>query len=143
MIKRPPLSFKTGFLFLGIIILSSCSPLEVARLLGVGTKPFKTQGKTYNIVLGRDYFSAYDQIKESLNALKAKHYRGNRKKGFIIAINFQNAYKECSNSTEVAIFFEEVSLKETKIEVVSLNHGLGEFVATELFKDFAKDETLD
>ncbi len=118
--------------------LLACSPLEVARLFGIGTKPFKTAGKVYTEVVDRDYFSAYDEVFKLFGSLRANFYRGSRQKGFAVFTNLNTSFPQCNESTEVAVFFSEIEPQKTKIEISSLNHHLSQFVAEYIFKGLKK-----
>jgi len=101
--------------------------------MGVGTRPFRTQGGLHKKTLNTDFFSSYERIKDELSRMGAQFYRGSRDKGFIIATSFDGVFKQCNSSTEVAVFFKELSPGRTEVEVSSLNYSLAEFVADELF----------
>lgn len=122
---------KTVLIF--ILFLASCSPFEISRVVGIGTRPFKSKGEVYKKTFNTDFFSSYKIVNEDLKGMGAQFYRGSRSKGFIIATNFDGIFKQCSSSTEVAIFFKELSAGMTEVEVSSLNHSLAQFVAGELF----------
>ena len=120
-------------IFLIIFVCIGCSPLEISRLLGVGTKPFRMQGKVYTKIVDEGHLASYDEVARFLVRLRASVYRTNKEKNFIIAINFHTSFKQSTGSTEVAIFFTTIDENKTQIEVSSLNHLLAEFVSTKLF----------
>ena len=119
-----------------------CSPLELSRLVGVGTRCFREQGKVYSKVFDTDFFSCYAQITQRLKEMGASPYRGSRKKGFLVAANFTKVFPQCSESTEVAIFFTELESLKTQVEVASLNYSLAEFIALELFYDPKEEKDI-
>jgi len=122
-------------IFLIIFFCVGCSPLEMSRLLGAGTKPFREQGKVYEKIVGKKHLDSYEQVVKSLRRLKASVYRTDKKKSFIVAVNFNTSFKQSTGSTEVAIFFTPIDGNKTQIEVSSLNHFLAEFVSTKLFAE--------
>lgn len=124
-----------NFIFLFFLLfLVSCSPLEMAGLLGIGTKFFKEQGKVYTENVNKDLASCYEQTLNVLAKMKARVYRGSLKQRFIVAKQFRASFKWSTDSTEVAIFFTELAPDKTKVEVASLNYSLAEFVASKLFE---------
>ncbi len=127
-------------IFIFFLFILSCSPWEVARLAGIGVEPFKTEGKVYTKIIHKDPATAYEQVLTIMGDLGANFYRGSPRKKFLIMTNFKPVFRQCSESTEVAVFFTEVKEKETKVEVSSLNHSLSEFVALELFKGLEGQE---
>ena len=122
-------------IFLIIFFCIGCSPLEISRLIGVGTKPFREQGKVYTKIVDKEHLAIYDDVIRLLIQLNASIYRTDKKKSFIVAINFNDSFKQSSGSTEVAIFFNTIDGNKTQIEVSSLNHLLAEFVSMKLFAE--------
>lgn len=120
------------------IFFLGCSPFELSRLLGAGTKVFRTQGKIYSKIFNEDFFSCYEQITQKLNSMGATSYRGSQKQSFLIVNQFNNVFAQCDGATEVAIFFTEIGKFKTKVEVSSLNYSLAEFVASKLFNNLEK-----
>jgi len=110
-----------------------CSPLEVSRLLGVGTGRFRKHGKIYSKVFDMDFFSCYAKITQGVKGMEASFYRGGRKEGFLVTIGFNKVFPQCSESTEVAIFFTEIESLKTRVEVASFNYSLAEFAASKIF----------
>ena len=128
---------KTGAAGIAIFIFSffclACSPFEVVRLFGAGTRPFKEKGKIYTKTINKSFFESYDSVVDSFGQMQANFYRGSRRDGFIIFTNFNLSFPQANESTEVAVFLRELGPENTQIEVSSLNHSLSEFVAKELF----------
>ena len=112
----------------------ACSPLEVVRLFGVGTRPFKQKGKVHIKAVNKDFSSAYTEVVSIFGQMKANLYRGSRRDGFIIFTNLSIAFPQASESTEVAVFLRECGPEDTRVGVSSLNHSLSDFVAEELFR---------
>lgn len=127
--------------FILMVFFVGCAPLEWARLFGMGVRRFRRQGKTYSKVYQQDFFSTYEEVTKGLKELKASFYRGTRKEGFLIAINFAGVFAQCNDSTEVAVFFTEMDKLKTRVEISSLNYSLAEFVASEIFNG-PKDKTV-
>ena len=141
-----------------LLFFLGCSPLEISRLLGAGTRPFKEQGKVYTKIFDIDFFSCYEQLTRDLKEMQTSFCRGGRKQGFIVATHFNGVFAQCSEATEVAIFFTplektvredsltgftELDKVNTKVEVTSLNYALAEFVALKLFNDLEEKKTAD
>ena len=118
-----------------LLFCISCSPLEMSRILGVGTKPFREKGKVYTKDFNINFFASWEQIRNDLDEMGSRFYRGNHKKGFIVAIGFDSIFKQCNSSTEVAVFLKELEFGKTQVEVASLNHLLANFVASKLFNE--------
>ena len=125
-----------------LLFFVSCAPLEISRLLGVGTRPFREQGKVYSKVFDMDYFSCYGQITQKLKKMGVSFYREGKKEGFLITTGFNNIFPQCNESTEVAIFFIELENLKTRVEVASLNYSLAEVAASKIFDD-SKDEEIE
>lgn len=122
------------FVCASVLVISGCSPQETARILGVGVSRFKQAGKTHSTVIDKDLFSIFNKTVEIFNSMGATVYRQSVRGGYIIASNFSESYEgRCIPSTEVAVFFREVELTKTQVEVSSLNFSLSEFVAQQLF----------
>lgn len=128
-------------LSLGIVFLISCSPKETARVLGFNISGFRHNAKINTQIVDKDVFSTYNKTLAILAEMEAVVYRKSIRKGFIIATNFSRSYSgRCLDSTEVAIFFNEVERRKTKLEVSSLNFALADFVARQLFSRL--DQTI-
>ena len=119
-----------------------CSPFEFGRLLGTGTKVFKTRGKIYNKTFDKDFFSFYRKITQELKEMGVSSYRGSQKENFLVVNQFNKAFAQCDNATEVAIFFTELDMLKTKVEVSSLNYSLAEFVASKLFSNSEREKQI-
>jgi len=118
-----------------LLIIVGCSPLETARIMGVGTKPFKEHGKVYTRIIDCDFFSCYDKIYQKFQEIGAHYYRGSRQKSFLVFTNLNSAFKQCSESTEVAVFFEDLAPLKTEVKISSLNFSLAEFIAEKVFQE--------
>lgn len=121
-------------IFIFSFLCLACSPLEVVRLFGMGTRPFKEKGKIYTKTINKSFFESYDAVVDSFGQMQANLYRGSRREGFIIFINLNVSFPQANESTEVAVFLRESGPENTQIQVSSLNHSLSDFVAKELFE---------
>ncbi len=117
------------------IFLTSCSPLETARLTGIGLRPFKTKGKVYSQTFEKDLVTCYKKTEKIIKSFEALLYRGSPKKGFIVSMGYNEIFPAASYSTEVALFFTGVDENKTKIEISSLNHNLSEFISQKIFEE--------
>ncbi|MFH1519909.1 MAG: hypothetical protein ABIE75_05005 [Candidatus Omnitrophota bacterium] len=120
-------------IFLFLFFSLGCSPLELSRLFGAGTKPFKQQGKVYSKVFDQDLSACYEQIISQLKEMETNFYRGSQKEGFIVVYNFSSVFAQSAEATEVAIFFSKLDQLKTQVEVASLNYLLAEFAASAIF----------
>jgi len=127
-------------IFIFLLFSLGCSPLELSRLFGAGTRRFREQGKVYSKTFGKDFFSCYSQITQKLNKMEVSFYRGGREEGFLVIIGFNGIFPQCAESTEVAIFFTELESRKTRVEVASLNYSLAEFAASKIFNCFEDEE---
>lgn len=116
-----------------LLLAVACSPLETARMLGAGTKLFRTDGKIYSQTFKKNLITCYNEVLLAIKKLEAKRWRGSFKKHFIVASNFNAVFTQCNNSTDVAVFFQYQGPDETKVEVSSLNYPLSEFASEKLF----------
>ena len=113
------------------------------RLLGVGLRRFREEGKIYTEAFNTDLPFCYGITVEELSKVGASFYRGSQEEGFIVFINFVKAFPQCNASTEVAIFFTELESSKTQVEIASLNYSLAEFIASELFNDLGKEKNIE
>ncbi|MDD3151043.1 MAG: hypothetical protein PHV68_09475 [Candidatus Gastranaerophilales bacterium] len=116
-----------------MIFFTACSPLEISRLFGAGTKQFLKKGKINTQEFDLDYFSCYNKSYRALKDLGANIYRGSKNKGYLVAMDFTAEFKQSNQSTEVALFFEEISKNKTRLKVASLNSKLSDFAAKRIF----------
>ena len=121
------------FILIVLLFFVGCSPFEFARLIGTGTKIFREKGKVYDKTFNKNFFSSYDETVLILRKLGTHFYRGERKKGFIVVTHFNESYRFCTESTEVAVFFKEIGKTKTLIEVASLNYSLAEYASEQIF----------
>lgn len=125
-----------------LLFFVSCSPLELSRLFGAGTRCFREQGKVYSRVFDMDFFSCYAQITQKLKEMRVSFRRGGRKEGFLVTAGFNKVFPQCNESTEVAIFFTEPGNFKTRVEVTSLNYALAEFAASKIFS-YSEDKKIE
>lgn len=129
-------------IILCFIFVAGCAPAEIARLVGVGVEPFKQEGKVYSETFPKSIDACYNGVLELFEEINAKPYRGSLKKGFLVALNFQDSYKKCGTTTEAAVFFQAIGPQETLVEVSSQNYSLSEFVAQQVFNKLAGNKDL-
>lgn len=120
------------------IFFTSCSPLETARLTGIGLKPFKTKGEIYSQTFEKDLIACYRETEEIIKDFEALFYRGSLEKGFMVTMGYNQIFPAASYSTEVALFFTWINENKTKIEISSLNHNLSEFISEKIFEKLAR-----
>ncbi len=101
--------------------------------MGIGVKPFKQRGSSYAESFSRNFADCYLKTADIFESMGATVYRGNQKKKFMIVIAFSGEFPQCSDATEVAVFFKEINRQKTIVEVISLNYALAEFAAARLF----------
>ncbi|MDP2939056.1 MAG: hypothetical protein Q8O13_03095 [Candidatus Omnitrophota bacterium] len=100
-----------------IILGTSVSSLEKARING------KTQ--TFNY----DYEKCYKKVLLILRQMNVYIYLHSLKERRIVAMNFEGANK----TTEVGIFFEEITPSSTKVEISCLAPSVLENVSEKIF----------
>lgn len=122
-------------IFIIPLLLTSCSPLETARLAGMSLKTFKTKGKVSSQTFEKDKATCYKQAEKIIKDLEAILYRGSLKKEFIVSMGYNQIFPAASYSTEVALFFQEIDKNKTKIQISSLNHNLSEFISEKIFNE--------
>jgi len=133
-----PRFYKLIFGIVLLINLSACGVAEFGRLVGVGVKPFTREGTVYRKTFEQDYDTCFNDITTAVDDMQAYVWRGSKVKHFIVAMHFHNQFKNCSATTDVAFFFNELPNGKTEVELSSLNSSLAEFVATELFGEVSE-----
>lgn len=61
---------------------------------------------------------------------------------YIVAMELEKAFKSCINTTELGIFFTEISPGKTEVKVTSLNYNLSRSIAVKLFEYIEKDGNI-
>ena len=89
-------------------------------------------------VFDKGISSCYDLSLSALSQWKAVVFQ-QYKDDYIVAMNLEGAFKSCINTTEVGIFFTEISAQKTEIKITSLNHNLSQTIAEKLFFFIEKD----
>ena len=120
-------------LFIFLLCFIGCSPLEFTRLIGAGTERFREAGKIYTKEFDVDLSSCYKRISLELRDIGVSFYRGSQEEGFVVVNNFVKIFPQCNESTEVAIFFTELSSSKVQVEVISLNYSLAEAASLKIF----------
>lgn len=115
-----------------VFILSGCAKyIEASRqIMGTSVKPlYESRAKGESLVLSYDYQTCYKKVMAVLKKMKAYIYLHSLEKRRIVAMNF----KGFNNTTQVGIFFTEVTPGSTKIEISCLSQSVLKGVSKELF----------
>ncbi len=135
---------RTAGLLIGcmlfIIFLNGCAlSLENSRVvMGISEKALygaRANAKTQIVEL--DYQACYKKVIRILKKMKAYIYLHSLEKQRIVAMNF----KDTNNTTQVGIFFSQVTPNSTKVEISCLSHYVLENVSEKLFSAL-KDKNL-
>jgi len=128
-----------GILIL-FLIFGHTDPVEVTKqIMGVSIKSLKEeQVERESKVFNYEYNFCYEKTLEVLKEMGVYVFRENKKKHFIVAMNFDKIFKKCIDTTEVGIFFKEIENKQTKIDVTCGNLNLVKFASEEIFSRLKK-----
>ena len=122
------------FIFLSIVF-TGCSSLRQfdKKLVGVSEIDLKSKETKQVQIVEKDVAFCWASAIETVSALSARVYAKDRKKLFIIAIDFSGSFPSyCIDTTPVGIFFKTIGEGKTQVEVASYNLELEKFVAESL-----------
>ncbi|MDR0485717.1 MAG: hypothetical protein LBH29_03205 [Elusimicrobiota bacterium] len=130
-----------SLLFIFIVFsFTSCSLVEYPkRFLGYSTAKF-TDAKTQKSekVFATSKSTAFKKSVNIINKLKAQITHSNYKEGYIAAFNLSKYFDNCLDSTEIAVFFEEIDAESVKITIACNNSLLLRNFADKFFEMFAQ-----
>ncbi len=114
-----------------VILFVGCSPLEIGKTIwGSSTRALEEARAN---ALTRTYDKGYwDCVKEALNVINKNGYTIFKKdevKGYIVLMGIHGAV----NTTEVGVFFVELSDTQTRIELSSLSTNAKRIIGKALF----------
>ena len=118
-----------------VIIVSACAPsLKIARgFLGVSVDSLRNQTEgRFSTVCNVSYHDCYVKTLAICKDMKADVFVQREKERGIGASHFNSVFSNCLDATGVGIFFDPVSPGATRIDVVSCNSRLSEFMSEEL-----------
>lgn len=125
--------FRTNFVAVVIaFIFLGCSPLEISKTVwGSSTRKLeeaRVNGiiKIYDAPLSR----CYDEALKAAQEAEYEIFIQNKSKATIVVMGIKGSV----NTTEVGIFFSEISDKQTKIYVSSLSSNAKRTVAQHIFQ---------
>lgn len=131
-------------LIVPMIFICGCSPVEVVKTVwGSSTRALEKARET---ALTRTYDQKYwDTVRHSIEAIDKfgwTVFMKDETKGYLVVMRVPGAV----DTTEIGIFFVEVSENETRVEIASLSTSAKRIVARQLFNaldlSFSKDPEL-
>jgi hypothetical protein len=116
-----------------ILALSAGCSLKTLRQDWIGYSINDVRTSKHKQVQSFDMSSAdcVAKIKETLKTMEAI-VRENKKKQYIVADNFQTAFRSAIDTTRVGILVTSLSSDKCQVEVASENIALAEFVSKEI-----------
>lgn len=140
MLRQTSKHLKLVLIFL-LVSIFSCSPIEMGkRIAGTSIEALEKEKE------GRFSRISPQNLPDSyaftVNILKSRYiciYLENEEEGYLVAMGFDRIFPRCINTTEVAFFFKEVDENQTRIDVVSFNRELAQFVSRLLFEKLEKE----
>ncbi len=136
------MKYKGHYLILlifALIILTGCARISETTKLVMGTSVtdlYNAKDKGRSQIFEYDYPSCYKRVFLILKKMKAYIYLHSMEKHRIVAMEFQ----DFNNTTEVGIFFSEVSSKRTKVEISCLSHSVLEGVSEKIFSALKEEK---
>lgn len=137
------IKFKKGFILTcfaaGVIFNGCATSIETSRkIMGTSIEALdeaRAEGKSQTVEL--DYPACYQKVITILKKMKAHIFLHSQKRKRIVAMNF----RDLNNTTEVGIFFTQVTPNSTKVEISCLSHSVLENVSDKIFSAL-KDKNL-
>lgn len=125
-----------------VLALSGCSMAQLRQeFVGLcisDVKKSKTrQTQQYDLSNGECLAGIRDVLKD-MKAIM----RENKKRHFIVADNFQNAFKSCINTTQVGILVTAWEKDKTQIDIASGNADLAAFVSKKVSEKLKPGKTV-
>ncbi|MDR3048908.1 MAG: hypothetical protein LBV16_03595 [Elusimicrobiota bacterium] len=126
--------FSISFLF------SSCAVLDLpSKFLGYSIEKFEDSKATaYEKVFKTSKLTAFKKTENIIAKFKARITNQSFKKGYIIVFDLSKYFDNCLDSTEAAIFIEEIAENQVKIRIVSNNGLLAQNFSDKFFEFFAQ-----
>ena len=131
-----------GLLFFVVLFaLPACSPVEMGRrVIGTSIEALEEEEEgRFSRLFDKKYSEAFEVVKTVLEENEATIYLESIGKGYLIAMDLNQVFPYCIDTTEVGVFFRS-SRGRLKIDVVSLNQPLAKFVSELLFDELEKKE---
>ncbi len=126
-----------GLLFFVVLFaLPACSPVEMGRrVVGTSIEALEEEKEgRFSRLFDKKYSETFETVKTVLEENEATIYLESIEKGYLIAMNLNQVFPYCINTTEVGVFFRS-SRGRLKIDVVSLNPPLARFVSELVFTE--------
>lgn len=118
-----------------VLVANACAPsLKLARgFLGISVDSLRNQTRgRFSAVCNASYHDCFTKTVALCKDMKADVFVQSEKERSIGASHFNSVFSDCLDATDVGIFFDPVSPGATRIDVVSSNSRLSEFVSEEL-----------
>lgn len=122
---------KIFLLFFLVNFVSGCA--LPGALLGPSLKSIRQEKVKYTKIFDKDALYCYKKTLEALKEWHADAYE-KRARRYIVAMELDSIFNNCSNTTVVDIIFDESEPGKTEVIVFSLNYSLAQFVADKLFQ---------
>jgi hypothetical protein len=128
---------KIILVFLCLFVFIGCASLQQAgkKAWGSSTQALeaaRSQGKRLDLACSQS--DCFNSCLDILAELEITVFKKNSRAGYIVAMGFKAAI----DTTEVGIFFEKKSDKETMVEISCLNRRLLDSAAAEIFAELKK-----
>ncbi len=115
-----------------IVSFSGCA------ILGSDVRGLRDIKEAHAKVFDKDIAQCYDLTLKALSKWKASVFQ-ERKRDYIVAMEFESVFNSCINTMELGIFFTETAPHRTEVKVTSLSSNLSGFIAPSLFAYIEKD----
>ncbi|MCL2390853.1 MAG: hypothetical protein FWD54_02740 [Endomicrobia bacterium] len=113
----------------------SCSVFDYpARIAGFSTQKFENEKSgRFEETFNMSKKDGFNKTLEIISKLKARATHKSFRKGFIVAFDFSKSFDYCLDSTEAAVFFDEIDANTVKVSVVCNNSLLAKNLSEKVF----------
>ena len=120
-------------IILFLTLCLGCSPLEIVKTMwGSSTRALEqARDKAITKVYQKSYWECVRASLESMDKNEWTIFKKDEIKGYVVLLGIKGAV----DTTEVGVFFEEMSDGETRIEISSLSTNAKRIIAKHLFYD--------
>jgi len=125
---------RIAFLVL-LIFLAGCSGKQMREeFVRLSVEDVKTSAHSYTREVDLGPYASYEKTKEVIKSLNGSIRYEDYLKLFIVGENFDMAFTNCTDTTQVGIVITLISEKRSELTVYSGNYYLGNFVFTKLIE---------
>ena len=119
-----------------LIFLTGCSGKQMREeFVRLSVEDVKTSAHNYTREVDLGPYASYEKTKEVIKSLNGSIRYEDYLKLFIIGENFDTAFTNCTNTTQVGIVITAISENRSKVTLYSGNYYLGNFVFTKLIEN--------